>query len=477
MHVSASRLLLAAIFAVGLTASAALAGGDGGDGKGSPRGTQCPYSGGDCARCDKPCQSSSHGCKSHACQSETCPEEIDCDDCSCDDECCDDDCCCEGHCNRCSDCQCQDDGDDDDGDDEADDGDDDGDDVHCAAEPDDDCCCDGWFFGNWFKSWNAPSHKPDCQTATYPPCPPCPPRWNPTAQSPYQPGHIHGRADCQPIGTNAWGSPCGVIQAGADDDACQCECGKCQCSKAQQTASPGGCAFKFHITCPAEPGCCTAGPGCCAAGPGCCTNAGPCCPPGCCPGSQHVYAPVPPPPPMPTCPVMGPHPEMFHKLAEMMAENAALHARLQAREDFAHEQEALHNALIEARQEIVRLTAAQQTSGNRDQVLVEWIKSQSEAATRKDEMLLEIVGAVVEMHGDKTEGAGHEKLEAKIEKLEAAMEEVKEENARLRTQVSQHKRAGKRVSTPTDGASCHPGRVYEESPVYKVQGEPVDCPK
>src|SRR5262245_61940404 len=143
MYVLASRLLLAAILAAGLTASAAWAG----DGKGSPSGTECPYSGGDCARCDKPCQGSSHGCKSHACQKETCPAEPGYDDdCSGDDECCDDDCSGEGRCDRSDAARCQDDGDDDEGDDDdADDCDEDGDDIQCAAA-EDDCCCDGWFF-------------------------------------------------------------------------------------------------------------------------------------------------------------------------------------------------------------------------------------------------------------------------------------------------------------------------------------------
>ncbi len=489
MHVFASRLLLAAIFAVGLTASAAWAGGG-----------------------DKPCQGGSHqcaqghsgqGCKSHACQAQTCPAEPGCDeDCSCDDEGCADECRCEHRCDRCSDCRCQDSGDDDEGDDDDagdDDSDDDGDNVQCADE--DDCCCDGWFFGNWFKGWNASSGKPNCADSSCSPgtkCQPC----NPTAQFPYQLGRIYGGAmGCKPMGTNAagcapancWGHPYGVMQAGAAACACKCECGQCQCSKDKQTACPaGGCAFDFTISCPANPGCCApgpgcyspgpgccaTGPGCCAMGPGCCANAGPCCPAGCGPASaRFMSGPVPPPPPSPVCPVMGPHPEMFHKLAAVMAENAALHARLQAKEDWADEQECLRAALAEARQEVVRLTAAQQNSGNKDQVLVEWIKSQSESSARKDEMLVEIVGAVVEMHTAKSEAAGNEKLEAKIEKLEGALEQVKEENAKLRTQVSQHKRSSKRVSTSTDGASCHPGGACDQSPVYKVETEPVDCPK
>src|SRR5262245_57016971 len=113
MYVLASRLVLAAIFAVGLTASAAWAGGRS-DGKG-PCGTQCPYSGGESSRCDKPC----HAANDHAgCPAEPgCQEDCDCDDECCDENCCDDDCSCEGKCSRCErigvDFENADDGDDD----------------------------------------------------------------------------------------------------------------------------------------------------------------------------------------------------------------------------------------------------------------------------------------------------------------------------------------------------------------------------
>ena len=474
MHVYRSRLLLAAIFAVGLTASAAWAGGRGSGGKGSPCGAPSAPCKESCSDCGKPCQasndSSAKACATKACQAEFCCEEDCCcdDECSCDAEgrkacgnrcragacgegaCCDEECC-EGECcDPSADC-CDEDG----------------------------CCCDGWFGGNWFRGWFSNGNQSNYVNKNFSPGMKCE-KFSP-GKFPYQLGHIYGGAMGQPMGhhpagcgpANCWGPPCGVMQAGAMQAGaagcgCKCNCGDCQCNKDKQAACPAGgaCGFDFNITCgPMGPGCGVSGP-CCPAGYG---------PPHGAP--NFVSAPVPPPPP-PGCPAMGPHVGVFHKLADVMAENAALHARIEAKEDWADEQECLRAALTEARQEVVRLTAAQHSGGNKDQVLIEWIKSQAEASARKDEMLVEVVAAVVELHATKAEASGGQKLEAKIEKLVAALEQAKEENARLRTEVSQLKRETKRVSTSNDGACNRRGACRgDSSPVYKVQTEPVDCPK
>jgi hypothetical protein len=451
MHVYRSRLLLAAILAVGLMASAAWAGGRGCGGKGSSCAapTACK---GSCSVCGKPCQagseSSAKGCATTACTTKAefcCEEDCCCDDeCSCDGECCAGECgegeCCDPSADRCD---------------------------------DEGCCCDGWFFGNWFKGWNASSKKfsvADQKDATGPKRG----KFKATARIRCPLGFIYGSAmGCQPAGqdaegcpANCWCPPHGVMQAAAKGCDCKCDCSKCPCGKDKQaTCERHG--IDFNVTCGPMGPCVISGP--------CCPGVGP--PDG---ASRFVVAPVPPPPPAPpACPAMGPHAGVFHKLAGVMAENAALHARIAAKEEWTDEQECLRAALGEARQEIARLSSAQQTTGNRDQVLVEWIKSQAEASARKDEMLVEVVAAVVELHAAKAEASTSEKLEAKIEQLEAALKQVKEENTRLRMQVTQQRRAGKRVSVTNDGGTSGvicPAGECGGVPVYKVH-EPVDCPK
>ncbi len=110
------------------------------------------------------------------------------------------------------------------------------------------------------------------------------------------------------------------------------------------------------------------------------------------------------------------------------------------------------------------------------------MKSQAEASARKDEMLVEVVAAVVEIHATKSQASDSAKLEAKIAKLQAALEQAKAENARLRTEVSQHRRAAKGASTSVYGTPSHATPsygtpAYDEAPVYKVQTEGSDCPK
>lgn len=450
MNVYRSRLLLAAMLAVGLSAGSAWAGGRGSGGKGSPCAANACK--GKCTDCGQPCQAGSDTAKggtANGCNAEFCCEE----DC-----CCDDPCCAEGCGEECRQGECCD---------------------PYACSEDDGCCCDGWFFGNWFKGWGASSSKFNYANKNCSPGMKCE-QLKAATTCPYPLGYSYGAAAYgkpwpaapQPpiCGPHCWG-PCGVMQAAADACACKCGCSKCECGKGKQAACQAGgpCGFNVEITCGGEAPC----PGPCV-GPCCPAGFGP--PPPAPPHHGKFAVALPPPPAPPGCPGMGPHAGVFHKLADVMAENAALHARLQAKADWADEQECLRAALGEARQEIARLTAAQQHGGNRDQVLVEWMKSQAEASARKDEMLVEVVAAVVEMHATKAEATDTAKLEAKVAKLQAALEQAKAENARLRSEVVQHRRGAKRVSTSGDSTG-YPSSPYGTPAEYKVQTGASDCPK
>jgi hypothetical protein len=393
---SASRLFLAALL-LGLWASAASAGGQGCNDKPSACGGHCPS--GHCS----PCEKSESGCTrdcSSGCPAYGCPAQADCGEGRCDKDCCDDECCDKDcSCRDASrtrshkgngDCRCKDGDDDEEGDDDDDGdcGDEDGDLVDNAG------CCDGWFFGNWFKGWGASSKKFDYVNKNCARSGKCEKRE--PAQYPSKLAEIYGGAMAHPMGpcggnwNPSWSHAYGVTQTGANSCEgtcdggkckcsskctcassqcnCNCDCGKCKCGNDKQNACQAGC------TCPAE---------CGAPCPPTCpphVTIGVGCPLGFCAprhtAATQFNAPVPPPPPPPAppgCPMMGPHGEMFHRLTAVMAENAALQARLQAKEDWAEEQECLRAALTEAREEVARLNAAQQNGSSKDQVLVEWI--------------------------------------------------------------------------------------------------------
>src|SRR5437763_9659834 len=121
MHLSVSRLFLAAVLAVGLSASAAWAGGRGSGGQGSPCSGHYQSSKAACSPCDKARAGCGHDCAS-GCQAYGCPADPGCQQ-DCGQDCCDKDCTCNdcyrcrAHRDRCGDCRCKDGDEDDEGDD------------------------------------------------------------------------------------------------------------------------------------------------------------------------------------------------------------------------------------------------------------------------------------------------------------------------------------------------------------------------
>src|SRR5467141_622674 len=97
MHFS-SRLFMAAVLAVGLSASAAWAGGRGCDGKGSAGGGHRQSSRATCSPCDTSRSGCGHDCGS-GCPAYGCPAQPGCEQ-DCGEDCCDKDCSC-NDCYRC----------------------------------------------------------------------------------------------------------------------------------------------------------------------------------------------------------------------------------------------------------------------------------------------------------------------------------------------------------------------------------------
>lgn len=518
MYVLVPRLLLCAALVAGLTASAVA--GSGCDGKKCSASATQKNSGSVCtgpqSPCGHPCSANQNAsaCHTKACGASACAqkcattcEEMNCRkgpcpgcpaDC-CDEECCEDYGCCTGGCPcdeaRCTSaatgkaCQqtctgnaccegrncaefCGHDCCDDDGCEAACHGE-----SCCSETADNDdsgCCCDGWFFGNWLRSWNGGKSK-SVANKSFAPGMKCE-----KFQATFPMARIYGQAAttkngqqtgfgcCTPLGAIRLGfgfAPAEVTQATAEGCACGCSCQKCPCGKANKTANQAAAA------CPA----------------GRCPMRNSAAPAGVCPfgfnGSEtaarfgmtaphgrpnFIAAPVPPP----VCPAMGPHAGLFEKMAHVMAENAALKARLDAKQQHQGEQDCLRAALTEARQEIARLNGSQQPTAGRDQVLIEWLKAQAESSARKDEMLVEMLGAIVEMQAGQTEGACCEKFEAKFQQMELALKRAQEDNARLRNEISQLRKERTRVSTPAEPTSYprrHDQHQRPSSDPYKVQ--------
>jgi len=273
MHLSVSRLFLAAVLAVGLSASAAWAGERGRNGQGSARDNHCQSSKAACSPCDAPRPGCGHDCAS-GCPAYGCPAAPGCESNCCDEDCCDKDCVCHDACRTKAhrgygDYRCKD-GDDDDGDDADDE--DCGDDGKIVDNSD---CCDGWFFGNWFKGWTASSNKFSAANKSCPPGGKCE-KFHDATKFPPKVGEIYGGPMGRPMGPNAtsynptWAHAYGVMQTGANSCGCKCDCGKCKCGKDKQ-------ACQTPWTCPAECGT-TCGPTCPPCGPNC-SPCGPNCPP------------------------------------------------------------------------------------------------------------------------------------------------------------------------------------------------------
>jgi len=372
------------------------------------------------------------------CGQDSCCRQDCCDDDGCGETGCDENCCTEDGCGAGGCCQgkCDDDG-------------------GCNTAGG---CCGIWFSGPAWCPWKnfAYGKRAACGKK----CESFGISFGFLPQGGFPIGKLYGQAAQanQAAARNTAPAPrFGVFQAGANACACQCGCEKCRCGKNDTAFCPAG------ATAPVK------GQGGCPFG----ACQGPrakhlgvvfISPPGCGPGVGSAGGPGGPPP---HCPVIGPHGEVLHKLGALMAENAALKARLEVQKECAGEHDALRAALTEARQEVARLSATQ--GGARDQALVEWIKAQAEASARKDEMLIELFGAVVEMQGTNHTATANgaataacEVLEGKIEKLEAALRQAQEENARLRVKAGQQ-RDGKRVSTPVEPTSC-PARNRDDRP-------------
>jgi len=197
--------------------------------------------------------------------------------------------------------------------------------------------------------------------------------------------------------------------------ACNCDCEKCECGKARRVA---GCPFgkyRIGIVRPA------------------------------------LSRPLVPPTHTGHGPFAGPpeHGWVFHKLAKLMADNAALRAHEDAREAYEDRLQEMRQALSEAREEIAHLVAERGAVNPKDEILAHWIRVQAEQSVHKDKVLVELFSTLIKMQaaGSSTDGA-EKNLETRIRILKKAFQHATAENTKLKAQVGELRRRGKRTTAP-----------------------------
>lgn len=216
---------------------------------------------------------------------------------------------------------------------------------------------------------------------------------------------------------------------------CKCACGKCGCGKGQSStpqAHVKGHAGKI-VCYPAETTApCPMGPmvGHPYGGPGDNVMVWT-------PGPHHMVGPGPVGPPPPP-----PHDWMYHKLNALTAENAALKARMEAQHEYGQRIKELEQKLADAQHTAATLKAEHGTGSSNENVLTELLKSQADSSAQKDELLVELLGGLMELQV----GAPDASLEGRLDKLEELLKQVHEDNAQLKSQVHELKKEAKRVA-------------------------------
>jgi hypothetical protein len=224
--------------------------------------------------------------------------------------------------------------------------------------------------------------------------------------------------------------------------ACPCACDKCTCDKRP-------------LAVPCHPGKCVCFP---AQPPTCCPMGKFAYAPPYGPAEQMIGCPVPPPAPharvmvwaSPAPPCTAPVPPTadryeapwtWEKMAALMAENAALKARHEVEKQYTQRVKELEQQLSEAKYEIARLKNEHATGHGAGQVMSELVKAQAESAAQKDEMFVELLGGLLELQLELPEA----QAEPRLEKLEQVVKQVREENEKLRVQLTKLKEETKRV--------------------------------
>ncbi len=145
-----------------------------------------------------------------------------------------------------------------------------------------------------------------------------------------------------------------------------------------------------------------------------------------------------------------------------MAENAALRAHADAREEYEGRLQGMQHALAEARNEIAHLVAERGAGNPKDEILAHWIRHQAEQAAHKDKVLFELLSTLIQVQAAETSAVGKDKnLETRIQILKKAFHQATAENAKLKKQVGELRRRGHRTAVPR---TATPGTSYPGAP-------------